>query len=135
MKNRITPEYVEKINEKQIFVFGSNLSGIHGAGGAKMAHRFFNAEWGVGVGLTGGCYAIPTKDYNISRTLKLEEIKIYIDDFIETAKHFSEYDFLVTKIGCGYAGYCDNEIAILFKDAIDVQNIFLPNSFWNILKS
>ena len=72
---------------------------------------------------------IKNKDF-----LKLNEIKIYVDDFIETAKQFTNYNFLVTKIGCGLAGYREDEIAVLFKDAIDVENIFLPQSFWNILK-
>ena len=134
MNNRITPEHINKLTDNQVFVFGSNLSGIHGKGAARMAHQYYNAEWGIGVGFTGVCYAIPTKDYGILRTLKLNEIKIYVNDFIETAKQFSDYTFLVTRIGCGLAGYRDEEIATLFKDAIDVENIFLPESFWNIIK-
>ena len=134
MINRITPEYINKLYDNQVFVFGSNLSGIHGKGAAKIAHKLFGADWGVGVGFTGLCYAIPTKDFKISRTLKLEEIKIFVDEFIETSKKFPQYTFLVTKIGCGLAGYREDEIATLFKDAVNVENIFLPQSFWDQLK-
>jgi len=132
---RITPEYIETLKENELFVFGSNLSGIHGAGGAKLAHKKFGAEWGVGVGFTGQCYAIPTKDYGISRTLKIDEIKLFIDEFIELASKNINYNFLVTRIGCGLAGYRDDEIALLFKDVVNFDNIFLPQSFWNIIKS
>lgn len=135
MKDRITPENITKLSDNEIFVFGSNKSGRHGAGAAKLAHQRFGADWGVGVGITGECYAIPTKDYGICRTLKINEIKPYVDDFIEFAKNNNDFIFLVTEIGCGLAGYRPEEITPLFVNAKDIENIHLPIRFWNeILK-
>jgi hypothetical protein len=131
---RITPEIITKLNQYEVFVFPSNKSGIHGAGAAKIAHQKFEAEWGVGVGITGECYAIPTKDYGIKRTLKIEEIKPYVDEFLTFAKNNNDFVFLVTKVGCGLAGYKPIDMAPLFVDAVDVKNIHLPMDFWEVLK-
>lgn len=131
---RITPEIIDKLTDEEMFVFPSNKSGIHGAGAAKIAHQRFRAEWGVGIGVTGECYAIPTKDFGIKRTLKIEEIKPYVDDFISLAKGNSGIKFLVTKIGCGLAGYKPIDMAPLFVEAMDVKNIHLPMAFWEVLK-
>jgi hypothetical protein len=100
----------------KIFVFGSNLAGVHGAGAAALAHRTLNAQWGVGIGRTGQCYAIPTKNQRI-RTLPLDRIKEHINDFIEYAEHNPLLTFQVTRIGCGLAGFDDKDIAPLFKGA------------------
>lgn len=99
-----------------IFVFGSNLAGRHGAGAAAYAKQFCGAERGVGVGITGRCYAIPTKDRNI-QTLPLEQIKPYVDQFIHFAtctEEGTDLDFFITRIGCGLAGYTDYQMATLF---------------------
>ncbi len=109
----------------EVFVFGSNLAGIHGAGAAKVAHQKFGAVWGGGVGfsvisdtITGGSYtyAIPTKDQKIN-TIPLEDIKTYVDDFIEFTEKHPDLSYFVTRIGCGLAGYKDEQIAPMFKDA------------------
>jgi hypothetical protein len=131
---RITPEIIDKLNDDEIFVFGSNKSGIMGAGAAKIAYQRFGAVWGVGEGVTGECYAIPTKDYGIRRTLRIDEIKPFVDEFIQFAKNNDDFIFLVTKIGCGLAGYRSNDIAPLFKDAEDIKNIYLPLDFWEVLE-
>ena len=104
----------------EIFVFGSNLAGKHLGGAAKAAHNKFGAQWGVGVGLTGQAYAIPTMQGGV------ETIKPYVDEFIEFAQEHQEMKFLVTCIGCGIAGFKAEEIAPLFKQAIAVCNIYLP---------
>lgn len=100
-----------------IFVFGSNLAGIHGAGAAAVALNL-GAKWGKGVGLQGKTYAIPTKDKNI-KTMSLTEILPYIEDFVRFTKDHPEMRFFVTRIGCGLAGYSDNQIAPLFSGAMN----------------
>ncbi len=126
-KNRITPHFINKLADGEIFVFGSNLGGKHGGGAARIALDKFGAIWGKGVGLQGQCYAIPTMQGGV------DTIKPYVDDFIEFAKTHPEMRFLVTRIGCGIAGFTDSEIAPLFKDAIPISNIFLPDTFWDEL--
>lgn len=131
--NKITPENITDLQPNQIFVFGSNLSGIHGAGAARLAMDKFGAKYKTGVGLTGQCYAIPTKSLGITRSLTIKEIKPYVDDFINFAQCTLNYDFLVTPIGCGLAGYTPKQIAPLFKKALNVKNIYLPQNFINLL--
>jgi len=109
-----------------IFVFGSNLSGAHGAGAAAHASKYHGAVHGQGIGLHGTSYAIPTKDYAI-KTLSLGEIKWYVDEFILCAKSHPQHQFEVTRIGCGLAGYRDEQIAPLFKDA--PENCRLPHGW------
>ena len=122
-----TPDLIKSLNENEIFVFGSNLKGSHIGGAARVAHDFFGAEWGVGVGLTGQTYAIPTMQGGV------ETIAPYVDDFIEFAREHSEMKFFVTRIGCGIAGFRDEEMAPLFRNALGEPNIVLPRSFYNIL--
>lgn len=131
--NRITPENITELKPNQIFIFGSNLSGIHGAGAACLAMDKFGAEYGIGVGITGQCYAIPTKSHGIARSLTLGEIKPYVDDFINFAISTPDYDFLVTQIGCGLANFKPQQIAPLFKNALTIKNIYLPQIFINLL--
>ena len=95
---------ITQLNTNQIFVFGSNLAGRHGKGAALYARQHFGAQYGVGNGPTGKCYAIPTKDKCI-QTLPLTTIKHYINQFIEYAQQHPELEFLLTPIGTGLAGY------------------------------
>ncbi len=127
---RTTPENINKLEENQIFVFGSNLSGRHGKGAAKTALKW-GAKWGQAKGLQGKTYGIPTKDASIRRTLTIEEIKPFVDEFIEFAKANEKLIFLVTEIGCGLAGLTPKEVAPLFKEAVNVSNIHLPSRFWH----
>lgn len=99
-----------------IFVFGSNLSGRHGKGAALYARRVHGAEYGVGRGRTGNAYAIPTKNEWLV-TLPLLTISLFVDEFISYAESHSELSFFVTRIGCGLAGYRDENIAPMFKKA------------------
>ena len=112
-----------------IFVFGSNLAGRHGKGAALYAKQHKGARYGQGVGLQGNSYAIPTKDQNI-KTLPLETIKIYIDEFIKFAINNPDLTFEVTKIGCGLAGYMPKDIAPMFKGV--PGNVLLPQEFYHI---
>lgn len=98
------------------FVFGSNLAGIHGAGAARYAKILHGAVWGEGLGHHGNSYAIPTKDRKI-QTLSKAAIRIFVGDFIKYAKANPEMRFQVTRIGCGLAGYADEEIAPMFIEA------------------
>lgn len=99
-----------------IFVFGSNLAGIHGAGAAAYARQYHGAIYGQGIGLQGDSYGIPTKDHRI-HTLSIREITLYVDQFLEFARTHPAMTFNVTRIGCGLAGYTDGHIAPLFKAA------------------
>lgn len=132
MRNQYSPANIETLPPNEIFVFGSNLSGMHGAGAAKTALGW-GAVWGQASGLQGKTYGIPTKDATIRRTLRLEEIKPFVDKFIEFAKNNPELTFLVTEIGCGLAGYTPKDIAPLFKQALELDNIQLPYRFLRIL--
>lgn len=102
--------------DSDIFVFGSNLAGIHGAGAAEYAYRELGAQWGIGEGLTGQCYAIPTKDAGI-QTLPLWFIAERVGVFLSVAREHSNLTFKVTPIGTGLAGYTREEIAPMFKGA------------------
>lgn len=122
-----TPENIISLGEDEIFVFGSNLAGIHAGGAARVAYERFGAVMGQGVGLQGQSYAIPTMQGGV------ETIKPYVDDFIDLAREWDQTTFYVTRIGCGIAGFTDREIAPLFADALDLYNVRLPKSFVDIL--
>jgi len=118
-----TPERITELKADEVFVFGSNLAGMHGGGAAWLAFQKFGAVLGCGVGLRGQSYAIPTMQGGV------ETIKPYVDEFIAYAKSRPDLFFYVTRIGCGIAGFRDREIAPLFKEAAGVENICLPKSF------
>jgi hypothetical protein len=109
-----------------IFVFGSNLAGRHGKGAALYARQHHGALYGQAVGLQGNSYAIPTKDEYL-RTLPLEAIRQYVDEFKRFAADHPEMTFQVTAIGCGLAGYKPEQIAPLFANA--PPNCMLPAEF------
>ena len=115
-----TPENITTLKPDEVFVFGSNLHGAHGGGAARQAYDCFGAEWGVGVGRTGQCYAIPTMQGGV------ETIRPYVDEFIHYAEQHPELTFFVTRIGCGIAGFTDEEIAPLFAAARRLRNVALP---------
>ena len=123
MKNQFSPDFITELKENEIFVFGSNLQGMHGGGAALIAYEKFGAIWGQGVGLQGQSYGIPTMHGGV------DAIKPYVDEFIEFAKSHPEMTFLVTRIGCGIAGFKDEEIAPLFQECIQLENVLLPESF------
>ena len=119
-QKRTTPERITELQPNEIFVFGSNLRGMHGGGAAYVAYRKFGAIMGQGIGLQGQSYAIPTMQGGV------ETIRPYVDEFIAFAKEHKDLTFLVTRIGCGIAGFTDDEISPLFEKAHDEENIVLP---------
>lgn len=123
-RKRFTADKVERLSKCEIFVFGSNLEGMHAGGAARVAYEKFGAEWGVGDGPTGKCYAIPTMHGG------LEEIRPYAKKFIEYAKAHPMNRFLLTRVGCGIAGFKDSDMAQLFEDALDVPNIAYPRQWF-----
>lgn len=129
MYNReYTPELITSLHENEIFVFGSNLMGRHAGGAARIAHKHFGAVMGQGVGLQGKSYAIPTMQGGV------ETIKPYVDEFVLFAAEHPHMRFFVTKIGCGIAGFSEWDIAPLFANAIDVENIVLPREFVQVIQ-
>lgn len=109
-----------------VFVFGSNEAGRHGKGAALTARKEWGAKYGVGVGPTGNAYAIPTKDGKLN-TLGLDDIKMHVDGFLSYANNNPDLSFIVTRIGCGLAGYTDNDIAPMFASA--PKNCILPEGW------
>jgi hypothetical protein len=128
-----------------IFVFGSNEAGIHGGGAARAAREKHGAIWGQGVGPQGDSFAIPTKgqtmDFGkpgIGDALAIDKIETYVNEFLDYARQHPELAFQVTRIGCGFAGFTDDQIAPLFVNAPDnclfdtVWTSYLPATarFW-----
>lgn len=127
-RSDFTPDYITELKPDEVFVFGSNLAGMHGGGAARIAFQRFGAVMGCGVGLRGQSYAIPTMQGGV------ETIRPYVDEFITLAKEHPELFFFVTRIGCGIAGFRDKEIAPLFEKASGIENICLPETFVKALK-
>ena len=127
-QKRISSSRITELKPDEIFVFGSNLEGLHGGGAAYLAYRKWGAIWGQGVGLQGQTYGIPTMHGGP------DPIRPYEDEFIKFAQVHPELKFLVTEIGCGIAGFTPEEIAPLFTEAIPIENIYLPERFWHILE-
>lgn len=127
--NPTAPDMVASLRENEIFVFGSNLQGAHGGGAAAAAMSRFGAVWGQGVGLQGRSYAIPTMQGGP------ETIAPYVDEFVDFAAQHPELRFLVTRIGCGIAGFTDEQMAPLFRAAAPLANVCLPLSFQRLIGS
>ncbi|MDE6118156.1 MAG: hypothetical protein K2J65_04245 [Duncaniella sp.] len=124
---KFTPENITSLGPDEVFVFGSNLRGLHGGGAAKVAFQRFGAVMGQGEGMQGQSYAIPTMQGGV------ETIRPYVDRFIDLAYEWDQTTFYVTRIGCGIAGFKDEEIAPLFDRAFDLYNVRLPESFARII--
>ena len=123
---RVTPYDIRTLEANEVFVFGSNAEGHHGGGAAMAAVRYFGAEWGRGEGIQGQSYAIPT-------TNGIELMRDAIHRFCDYAKEHPENRFLVTRIGCGIAGFTPRDVAPMFKEAIELENVALPQDFWEVL--
>lgn len=133
MNNRITSDNITKLKDNEIFVFGANIVGRHGHGAAKTALDW-GAIYGQGEGLQGKTYGIPTiAAPGIGNKISIARIKPYINRFIKFAKEHPELTFLVTEIGCGLAYHGVEEMAPLFKEAVNIENIHLPKRFWKEL--
>lgn len=112
---------ITSLKPNQVFVFGSNLEGAHLGGAAKQAYESFGAIWGVGIGLMGQAYAIPTMFENV------QEIKPFVEQFRQYAEQMPDKEFLLTRIGCGIAGFTDEEISPLFENMPD--NVIKPSEW------
>ena len=123
---RVAADRIAELGAGEVFVFGSNIQGAHGGGAAWFAHKHFGAQWGVGEGLTGRTYALPTMEGK-------DSMKAAVDRFVACARQHPELTFLVTAVGCGIAGYTPEEVAPLFKEATSLENVYLPQVFWDIL--
>jgi hypothetical protein len=118
-----TPDNIVTLAPNQVFVFGSNLAGKHGGGAAALAERQFGAKWGVGEGITGACYAFPTLGYSYE-PLTPDKLREARDRFYREARFYSDKTFLLTKVGCGIAGYPEQEMRRLFRRS--PRNIVKP---------
>ena len=116
----------------EIFVFGSNLFGIHKRGAALTALQKHGAILGQGIGLQGNSYAIPTKQ-SPSRSLDLVQINKFVADFLNYAYYTPEHVYHVTKIGCGLAGFHAVHIAPMFRLAIWMNNVKLDTDFADLI--
>lgn len=126
LPDRVTPSEVRELREGEIFVFGSNAKGMHGAGAARVAVEKFGAKMGKGEGLQGRSYAIPTME-------GLESLRGAVDRFAEFAHVHKELKFFVTAVGCGIAGYTPEQVAPFFYKAAQLPNVYLPVSFWKVI--
>lgn len=130
INRRKAPRWIDHLSGCEVFVFGSNLQGQHHGGAARIAHEKFGAEWGVGDGPTGRCYAIPTMHGG------LEEIRPYVKKFVEYAIAHPNQRFLLTRVGCGIAGFSDEDMCLLFEggkdypNILNVPNIAIPEEWW-----
>ena len=123
---RVTPDRIDTLKENEIFVFGSNAVGLHNGGAAAQAMRLFGAIRGQGEGLQGQSYAIPTMEGITQMSEAIQRFAIF-------AANHSDKRFLVTRIGCGTAGYSASQVAPLFKECIPLENVALPSDFWEAL--
>lgn len=126
LPERITPSQVNILADGEIFVFGSNFQGRHMGGAARVAQEKYGAVWGIGEGLQGQSYAIPTME-------GLENLAPAVQRFTSFAKQHQEFKFFVTAIGCGIAGFRADEIAPMFLNAAYLPNVYLPLSFWKVI--
>jgi len=125
--HRVTPGWIDEMDENEVFVFGSNTRGIHDGGASFTAVQYFGAIVGQSEGPQGQSYAIPTDGASLT------DIQASVNRFVIYAKAHPHLTFLVTEIGCGTAGYHPMEISPMFKDAVAVPNIYLPKIFWRYL--
>ena len=125
LPSRITPSMINVLEKNEIFVFGSNIQGMHMGGAARVAYSKFGAEWGNGEGLQGQSYALPTME-------GIENTTTAARHFTACAKEHPELKFFVTPVGCGIAGYTPEDIAPMFREAAKLENVYLPVSFWKV---
>ena len=130
---RRTTGLIADLEDNEVFVFGSNLSGIHGKGAAKQALKW-GARLGVGEGEVGRTYAVPTKAANVKKTLSVKLIEEHVKRFLDHASSNPDKTYLVTEIGCGLAGLKPDQVGPLFSRAVLLDNIHLPKRFWKAIE-
>lgn len=126
--DRVSPDDIESLDDNEVFVFGSNIFGFHDGGASERALLRFGAVYGQPEGMQGQSYAIPTDGVTYGNLVG------HIREFIQYAGEHPETRFLVTRIGCGTAGYDATQMAPLFVQAASLKNVLLPADFWKYLK-
>ncbi len=121
----LIPTHLHGPDDERVFVFGSNILGIHGAGAAAYAANDLGAQMGVGEGLTGRTYALPTC-YRPGEPITLEELAVYVDNFLRYAEQHPETRFFVSAVGCGIAGFTEQEVSYIFRELGTPSNCDLP---------
>lgn len=121
----VDPAWEHSPNDSRIFVFGSNLLGVHGAGAAAYARKELGAQWGVGEGLTGRTYALPTC-YQPGEPITLQELAVYMNNFFEFAEGRQDLQFFLSKVGCGIAGFDEAEVAWIVNELGVPENVDIP---------
>lgn len=131
---RITPEKLTVLNRNDVVLIGTNESGIHGAGIADHAYKNWGAVMGQGFGAMGQCFGLPTKDWEIV-SLDPHIINQYVQRYIvwTQLRQNKKRTHYVTQVGCGLAGFTPEEIAPMFAECIDMKNIWLPESFIDVI--
>lgn len=117
---------------KRIFVFGSNKLGIHGAGAAKFALLNRGAYSGIGEGMSGDSYALPTKFDPWSR-MNLNDVHKSINKFLAYAFEHHMVDFQITQVGCGLGGFTKKQIAPLFAEHTVLLNCYFDKAWQEFL--
>ncbi len=124
--HNVSPDHIDFLKSEDIFVFGSNKAGQHYGGAAAYANKYFGAEWGVGEGITGKCYALPTMEGE-------KALAEAVLRFTRWAEDDQEHNYQVTAVGCGIAGYDVEDMALLFYEAAALPNVYLPQCFWDVI--
>lgn len=117
---------ITHLEPHEVFVFGSNLAGIHAGGAARQAHDSFGAEYRVGEGLTGQCYAFPTLDQDFKQMSPVQ-LALGREVFYRCAISHPDLTFLMTAVGTGIAGYSEETMKKLFKNV--PSNVVLPEEW------
>ncbi|RAJ24290.1 A1S_2505 family phage non-structural protein, partial [Pedobacter cryoconitis] len=134
LTQKITPSNISKLKKNEVFVFGSNLNGHHIGGAAKLAKESFGAIENQGKGIQGKSYGIPTLNYAMAK-ISIENLQNSVNEFGLYASENLKTTFFVTEIGCGIAGFKSEEVAPLFKNLVNIDNITLPQSFVDVIES
>jgi hypothetical protein len=132
ISHRVTPRSIKELRDNQVFVFGSNIAGRHSGAAAKQALLKWGAVWGLASGPQGRSYAIPTVS---GKANNVKLIEPYARQFAQYAREHREKTFLVTAVGCGNAGFTAEQVAPFFRECIDLPNVYLPESFWRVLRN
>lgn len=122
MERAYTPDRIRKLSDNEIIVVGTNIKGLHGGGAARYAHDNFGLTWGIGEGLAGQSYALPTMEGWLG-------IKAAANRFINFARLDHNHVFYLTKVGCGIAGYSEAYMREFFRRAPD--NVIRPRGWYN----
>lgn len=126
---QIDPNHEHTPDDPRIFVFGSNVPGLHGGGAAGYARDKLGAKMGVGEGLTGNAYALPTC-YMPGEPITLQELVVYVDNFLTFASDHPDLRFFLSKVGCGIAGFDEEVVKTIFQELNVPENVDMPPDWY-----